>query len=182
MSRTTLYILLFIVLLLLLSIIEPSVKAAVFFAFMLTLFNYMDTFIHELGHYLAGKLAGFELKQVIIGDRQQFASIKVFGTSFVFRYGFGGLTVLGSSVKFSRLRYSIFALGGVMLQLVVIGIIYASLGIGNEENYFLPLIFMALNLRTILVNLYPRMFTLYGEQHASDGLLLKKLIQMKKVQ
>lgn len=82
---------------------------------------------------MAGKLAGYELKRVIIGDRQQFAGIEVFGTSFVFRYGFGGLTVLGSSVKFSRLRYSIFALGGIMLQLVVIGIIFAEIDTDDRD-------------------------------------------------
>lgn len=73
----------------------------------------------------------------------------------------------------------IFALGGVMLQIVVMGIIYLTLGIGSEGNYYLPLLFMIINLRTIIVNLYPRIFARYGVYYPSDGLLLKRILQMK---
>jgi hypothetical protein len=152
---------------------------AVFFAFIITLFKYLDTFIHELGHYFAGKLVGYEIERVLVGDRRQICSVEVFGTLFVFSFGFGGLTARGSSTKNSKLRLSIFTLGGVMLQAVVIGIIYILYGIGSEDNYFLPLIFMVINLRTIATNLYPRIHTQYGKQYPSDGLLLKMIIKAK---
>ncbi|OAB38581.1 hypothetical protein PMSD_06075 [Paenibacillus macquariensis subsp. defensor] len=181
LNRTSFYVIFFIVILILLSIIEPSIKVGLFIAIMITLFKYLDTFLHELGHFLTGKLVGYEIERVVIGDRKQVFSLEVFGTSFIFCYGFGGLTVIGSSVKNSKLRLSAFALGGVMLQVFVISIVYILLGIGSEENYFLPLIFMILNLKTIVFNLYPRIFTQYGKEYPSDGLLLKRIIKTKEI-
>lgn len=148
---------------------------------MITLFNYLDTFIHELGHFLAGKLVGYEIKSVKIGDRKQIFSLEAFGTSFVFCYGFGGLTVVESNSKNSKLRLSAFALGGIMLQVFVIITVYLFLGIGSEENYYLPLVFMLFNLRTIISNLYPRIFTQSGKEYPSDGLLLKIIIKTKEL-
>lgn len=69
LNRTFLYIMLFIVFILLLSMVEPSVMHGLLGAVILTLFKYLDTFVHELGHYLAGKLMGYPIKLVVIGDR-----------------------------------------------------------------------------------------------------------------
>lgn len=80
-----------------------------------------------------------------------------------------------SENKPSRLRYSIFALGGVMLQLVIISMVYFTLGIGSEDNYYLPLWFIVLNVWTIMSNLYPSIIVRYEENYFSDGLLLKKI-------
>lgn len=179
MNRTFLYIMLFIVFILLLSMVEPSVMHGLLGAVILTLFKYLDTFVHELGHYLAGKLMGYSIKLVVIGDRKQLWSADIFGTSFIFCYGFGGLTFIESGKKASRLRHSIFALGGVMFQTSVIGIIYFTLGIGSEHNYYLPLLFMVLNAWTIIVSLYPRDLARYGKFYPSDGLLLKRILQAK---
>jgi hypothetical protein len=180
LNRTSLYVILSILILILLSIIEPSIKMGVLFAIIITAFKYIDTFLHELGHFIAGKLVGYEIEKVVIGDRREIFSLKVFSTSFVFCYGFGGLTVIGSSINESKLRLSAFVLGGAAFQALVICIVYISFGIGNEENYFLPLLFMAYNLMTIIFNLYPRIFTRDGESHPSDGLLLLKIINAEK--
>lgn len=181
MNRTTLYILLFIIFVLLLSMIEPSVKIAVLVTAIITLLKYLNTFVHELGHCLAGKLMGYPVKAVIIGQRKQFWSISVCGTLFVFCYGFGGLTLIESGNKVSKLRHSIFALGGVVFQLVVISLIYLTFGIGNEGNFYLPLVFMVLNVWTIIVNLYPSIIVRYGEIYLSDGLLLKRILLGKEI-
>ncbi|OKP99079.1 hypothetical protein A3849_06470 [Paenibacillus sp. P46E] len=178
LNRTSFYIIFFIIILILLSIIEPSVKMGLFMAIMITSFKYIDTFLHELGHFFAGKLVGYEIERVVIGDRKPIFSGVVFGTSFIFCYGFGGLTVPGTSVKISKLRLSVFALGGVFFQIFIISIIYILFGIGSEENYFLPLLFMFLNLITIVYNLYPRTFIQDGRVYLSDGLLFKKIIMM----
>ncbi|WP_379161561.1 hypothetical protein [Paenibacillus sp. sgz5001063] len=148
-------------------------------AIMITSFKYIDTFLHELGHYLAGKLVGYEIESVAIGDRKQIFSVVFFGTIFIFCYGFGGSTVPGSIVKISKLRLSAFVLGGVIFQIFIIGIVYLLMGVGSEDNYFLPLLFMIMNLYTIVYNLYPRTFTQDGKEHLSDGLLFKKIMMMK---
>lgn len=111
---------------------------------------------------------GYPIKLVVIGDRKPVWSVDIFGTSFIFCYGFGGLTVVESGKKASKLRHSIF-----------VGIIYFTLGIGSEHNYYLPLLFMFLNVWTIIVSLYPRDFARYGKYYPSDGLLLKRILQAK---
>ena len=175
MNRTLLYVMVFIVFILIVSTFEPSAISVVLVTVIITLLKYLITFIHELGHYFSGKLIGYPIKAVIIGDRKQFWIVPFCGTLFIFCYGFGGLTLMQGENKPTRLKYSIFALGGVMLQLVIVSMVYFTLGIGSEDNYYLPLWFIVLNIWTILRNLYPSIIVRYEENYFSDGLHLKKI-------
>ncbi|OMF89567.1 hypothetical protein BK146_23095 [Paenibacillus sp. FSL R7-0333] len=181
MNRTFAYVMLFIVFILLLSIKEPSVVNTVLLTVMVTLLKYLVTFIHELGHYLAGKLVGYPVPVVTIGERKPFWRVSFCGTLFIFGYGFGGLTLMGSSDKVSRLRSSMFALGGVLFQLAAIILVYTTMGIGNEDNYFLPLIFLVLNGWTIAVSLYPSIIARNEAYYFSDGLLLARIMKSREI-
>ncbi|WP_397355987.1 site-2 protease family protein [Paenibacillus sp. N3.4] len=99
--------------------------------------KYFSTCIHELGHFISGKLIGLNVKEVIIGEWSRLFTITLFGTQITFKLGYGGFNSADlkklTNIKF---RLLVFILGGVTLQLIALTCIYVFFGTGNSNNFF----------------------------------------------
>ncbi len=156
-----------------------------FFAFMI--FAYVNIYIHEFGHVLAGVAVKFPIRRVTIGLGREIARKQFGETFFIITSGFGGgLTYIGHvSEQVLKLRFLIFVLGGVVAQGFAIALTMLIFNIQIHEVWPLspPLslakIFIYSNLFLILLNLFPRKFTMFGIRIPSDGLRIVKLPFLK---
>ena len=150
-------------------------------------FAYLDIYIHEFGHAIAGWSVGFPINRITIGiGRKVFKyKIKATNTDLVINSGFqGGMTQIGTiSRKFLKPRFFIFVLGGVLLQSLVTAIAflvihYHLLG-KNIGQYQLIYLFIYSNLLLIVLNIIPYNIQMMGVPMPNDGLLLCKIFWMK---
>ncbi|MBD8501197.1 site-2 protease family protein [Paenibacillus arenosi] len=148
----------------------------------IAILKYISACIHEFGHFLVAKLAGFDVEEVIIGENvnRQVINFNFFGTPFCSDIGAGGIT----SVKlrdnnFIKLRLLAFVLGGVILQFLVSCMVWVAFGMGNEQMYFLPLLFGVINLWSIIRCMLPKEYYFNGTLHLSDGLRMIQVIKMR---
>ena len=152
-----------------------------FFAFLLL--AYVDIYIHELGHVLVGMLVKFPIRRVKIGFGREIIRTQVGETSFIVTSGLGGgVTYMGQvSDQWLKFRFLLFVLGGVIAQMVAIGItmVFADISIQAIWSIRSPLslakVFIYSNLFLIVANLLPRHFMLFGIKIPNDGLRIAKL-------
>ena len=163
-----------------LSIIEPAIRSVIIIYIGILLGKYLSTCAHELGHFFTGRVVGFDVKEVIIGEKSKLFAVNLFGTTFTFNLGFGGLNSVNIS-KHQKLkqRLIIFILGGVTFQLITIICIYLLLGLGNENNLFMPLIYILILMWDVTRALLPREYYFSGIIFPSDGLRIKQILNMK---
>jgi cobalt/nickel transport system permease protein len=151
------------------------------------IFAYLDIYIHEFGHAIAGWLVGFPIKRITIGmGRKVFKyKIKATNTDLVINSGFqGGMTQIGTiSRQFLKPRFFVFVLGGVFLQSLVTAIAilvteHNLLGRNVDFNQIIYL-FIYSNFLLIILNIIPYNIQMMGVPMPNDGLLLCKIFWMK---
>lgn len=144
------------------------------------IFFYLNLYIHEFGHAIAGILVKFPVRKIVIGTgraviQTNFANIIVMITNNFL----GGCTYCWGDIVSPNLkiRFMFFVLGGVLAQGLAIS---ASIFIFrphlndflNIKNPSIAAIFIYANLFQIIVNLYPRKMNTIGLQIPNDGLRL----------
>jgi tetratricopeptide (TPR) repeat protein len=152
---------------------------------------YLDIFIHEFGHAIAGYIVKFPIPKITIGFGKNLFKYKLGKTTLVVNQGMqGGLTYPGSmSPDFLRLRYFFFTLGGVGLQ--IISLFLVSLIVFLIDNIFPQLfintfwsnlvgLFFFSNILLIIGNLIPFQVNLVGIPIPNDGLVLLTIFFMKR--
>ena len=149
-------------------------------------FAYLDIYIHEFGHAIAGWSLGFPIKRITIGmGRKLFKyKIKSTNTDIVINTGFqGGLTQIGTiSRKLLKPRFFVFVLGGVLLQSVVTGLTFLVIHyqlLGKDVGQYQMLnLFIYSNLLLIALNIIPYNIQMMGVPMPNDGMLLCKIFGM----
>jgi tetratricopeptide (TPR) repeat protein len=156
-----------------------------FFAFIG--FTYLNIYIHEFGHALAGMAVKFPIKRITIGTGREVMRTQIRGTVLIITNGFnGGYTNIGSvSQQALKFRFLFFVLGGIGIQglAIVLTILLFDIRLYNPGSIptfsTIASMFMYSNLFLILLNLFPRKFNLGGIKIPNDGLRLVKLPFLK---
>jgi hypothetical protein len=181
-SRQEFLLFLILIGLITMSFFEPVVGYLVIILVTILISKYLNTTFHEIGHFIAGKAARFNIKEVVIGEQleRKFLRFNVFNTSFVFNYGAGGST-LAQIYQANNLKVKIliYILGGIILQTIVVTIIFIQFGFGKEER-FIPFIYEMVSILSIFRSLIPRNYYFNNQLFPSDGLLVIRIIQMSK--
>jgi tetratricopeptide (TPR) repeat protein len=153
------------------------------------LFIYLSVYIHEFGHAIAGWLVGFPIKKITIGLGKNIwkYEIKATSTLIVINNGFqGGLTHIGDvSRDFLRLRFFVFAAGGILMQTLIVWFcmqITVNNLLFNPFLYSLLDLFIYANIFLIIGNLLPYNTNAFGIPRPTDGLLLLTSFFMKEEQ
>lgn len=152
-------------------------------------FIYLSVYIHEFGHAIAGWLVGFPIKKITIGLGETIwkYEIKATSTLIVINNGFqGGLTHIGDvSRDFLRLRFFVFAAGGILMQIILVWLcikLTATWLFFNPFLYNLSNLFVYANIFLIIGNLLPYNTNAFGIPRPTDGLLLLTTFFMKEEQ
>jgi len=183
LKRTNLTLLWVTVILIVLSIVVPAAISFLIVHVGLLILKYLSTFIHEMGHFIAGKISGFNIKEVIIGERSKLFSVKIRGTPITFKFGSGGVNVAQLKLTVQdkiKIRFVLFILGGVSLQLLTLLNVYFFLGIGDQRNLYMPLWFSLILIRDVVRDLFPRNYYYDNESYPSDGLRLIQILRLQK--
>lgn len=142
--------------------------------------RYINTTIHEFGHFLAGKGVKFTIKEVVIGEQidRMFFRFKLFNTEFRFNLGAGGSTSAEINNRNNiKIKVIIYILGGITSQIIVAFIVFLVFGVGQDEM-FIPLIYMAVSLYSVCRSLIPKRYYFNNKLFPSDGLLALRIIKM----
>lgn len=79
---------------------------------------YVTILLHEVGHVAAALAVGIPIRSVEVGTRKQLATIQICGVPWTFRLlPSRGVTRIGSPS--SRVRYFVFAAGGLTMNLLL---------------------------------------------------------------
>jgi hypothetical protein len=144
---------------------------------------YSSIIVHELGHALAGTLAGFRIVSCGIGITRPFAQIRIAGIWFYLARPFlRGITLaipsrLGPNRKATALLYSGGSLAN-LLAVLVIWVVWHPLADWTSwrpfDHWTFPRVFMDASLMMGIGNLLPFYSSRYGT--ASDGLTIVRCI------
>ncbi|WP_299491577.1 site-2 protease family protein [Acaryochloris sp. IP29b_bin.137] len=147
------------------------------FAFYVCL--YLDIYIHEFGHALAGMSVGFPIRKISIGTGKPILKTKIGQMLFIITDGLGGgLTYMGEVPrKYLKPKYMVFILGGVLAQAIVVGLVLLYLKVTGNAIYTLNRmtlahVFLYSNILLIIGNLIPYNANLGGMSYPSDGMQL----------
>lgn len=136
-------------------------------------FLYLNIYIHELGHVLAGKLVKFKIRSIIIGDGKLLLTKKIGGITFHLKKGMSGYTIATIKTrKFIRLRKMFFVLGGLLMNLL-----FVLFSMTFNSNILKVFVFS--NIYLIINNLFPMNIYRNGNRISNDGLSLLKIPFMK---
>lgn len=147
----------------------------------LLIFVYLCTYIHELGHVLAGKFVRFENFTVFLGTGKEIIRIKVRDILFVIQSGSGGLTFAAKfGERFLLPRLFIFTMGGICLNGLLSLLTLLIFGINIEPDKLnIPIIFAATNLYLLIIALLPLNQYKNGTKIPYDGLKLLQILFRK---
>ena len=158
-----------------------GVSSSIIGVILFFIFLYINIYIHELGHFIAGKLVRFKKFTVTIGTRKELLSKKFLDNLFILKSGSGGSTgaiVFGKS--HIRLRLFIFTLGGVAFNGLIVFLILLINGVNAEPNGInMPIVIAASNIFYFITNLIPKYYYPNGIKSPNDGLRLLKIPFMK---
>jgi hypothetical protein len=149
---------------------------------MLFVFLYLNIYIHEIGHAVAGSLAGFEMKRMVIGTGREILRTRIGNVLFVLTNNIsGGVTHWGRvPQKLLKSKFAFLILGGVLAQSIAVVFCWilfdvSMYNIYNLDYITLPGVFISSNLFLISVNLIPIKTNFMGIKLPTDGLQLVKL-------
>jgi tetratricopeptide (TPR) repeat protein len=142
--------------------------------------------IHEVGHLIAGKIAGGTPRYITLGFGKELTRFNLLGIQVIVNQDvIGGL----ASVSFddrpaNKIRYAFFMGGGVLAELLVALLLFAFFGFGFTDangKYALHFMtsFILANL-TGLFSLWPFKFKAKGAEMDSDGRALLNIIRAKR--
>lgn len=145
------------------------------------LFLYVNIYIHEAGHVLMARLTGIGVRKVRIGTGRELFTIRIFGAPFVVTSNTrGGSTIPdGYATEFSKLRFFIFSLGGILAQATV-AVACVLLSKANPVQFFtaralsVSSVFLVSNAVGILLSLLPMRVGVQGFSIPNDGMRLLK--------
>jgi tetratricopeptide (TPR) repeat protein len=149
---------------------------------MLFVFLYVNIYIHEIGHAIAGSLVGFEMKRMVIGTGREILRIRIGKILFILTNNIsGGVTHWGRVPnKFLKPKFAFLILGGVLAQFIAVTICWNLFNVSiyniiNLDYITLPGVFIFSNIFLIVVNLIPIKTNFLGIKLPTDGLQLLKL-------
>ena len=161
---------------------ELDISLNLFHLLAFNVFLYLDIYIHEWGHALAGMSVGFPIRKINIGAGKPILQTKIGQILFVITDGLGGgLTYMGEvSRKHLKPTYMVFVLGGVTAQALAVGVILVCLKVtGNEismvQEVTLAHLFIFSNILLIITNLLPYSANLGGMSYPNDGMQLLRI-------
>ena len=161
---------------------SPFFGSSWFFLAMLFVFLYVNIYLHEIGHAIAGSLVGFEMKRMVIGTGREILRTRIGNFLFVLTNNIsGGVTHWGHvPSRYLKPKFAFLLLGGVLVQMIVTVICWTSCNLTIREvlipdNASLASVFVISNIFLIIVNLIPIKTNFMGIKLPTDGLQLLKL-------
>lgn len=155
-----------------------------FFAFFA--FLYINIYIHETGHALAGVMVNFSIRRIQIGTGRRRLRIPIGKFLLILTNNIkAGFTYLGDVPgKFLKTRYVIFALGGILAQIFCILIVSYSLNISISDKVLLQemsmgFLFIFTNIYLIVYNIIPHYVSFSGIMLPTDGMVILKVLFLK---
>jgi tetratricopeptide (TPR) repeat protein len=149
---------------------------------MLFIFLYLNIYIHEIGHAIAGSIAGFEMKRMVIGTGREILRTRIGKVLFVLTNNIsGGVTHWGQvPKKYLKPKFAFLITGGILAQLFVTAIFWITFQVSPANLFLLddltlPGVFISSNLLLIFANLIPMKTNFMGIKLPTDGLQLLKL-------
>jgi hypothetical protein len=136
--------------------------------------------IHETGHLVAAKMAGGNPRRIVLGKGHEVYRKNIFGISVIINSKFRGGHAWASfdNLKFLKLRYAFYVLGGMAANIVVALFIYITFDFGinlddprDQISIVIAFTFFLANV-LMLFNLIPAHATIQGIRVPTDGLAL----------
>ncbi len=137
--------------------------------------------IHEAGHLIAARAVGGTPRRVVFGKGHELYRTKISNIRVVINSNFigGHAYATFDQQKFLKLRYMVFIIGGVLLNVVCALVMYAffNMGFTNSNGDVLVAIPFTIFLANapMILNLIPYDTTIAGMKVPTDGLALLKL-------
>jgi hypothetical protein len=98
-------------------------------------FSYISIWIHEFGHVIFGELSQFKIEKVTIGKGEELFKVNILGILLIVNLGDGGLTSVKNTPKnHIKFRYSMFAIGGTLMQIIFSVIVFLIFGFHYTFN------------------------------------------------
>ena len=152
----------------------------VFFLFFV--FGYLNLYIHEFGHALAGLVVKFTIRKITIGSGRELIRKKIGGFLITITNGldYGDVRIGPVSGNFLKVRFLFFSFGGVLAQGFAIAITMALFSISLSElpairSVSIAHVFIYSNLFLIAINLFPKKIIISGVAYENDGLSLVRI-------
>lgn len=149
-------------------------------------FTYINIYIHEFGHAIAGKVVGIKVKKIMIGNGREVFKRNILGVPFVITNNLeGGFTYpYDIDKQLIRLRFFVFSAGGFLAQglitllfIMYFGFELKAFFIAKSPN--LSNAFIMSNLFGIILALIPMKVSIQGLKIPNDGHRLIKTPFMK---
>jgi tetratricopeptide (TPR) repeat protein len=136
--------------------------------------------IHEIGHLVAAKMAGGHPRRIVLGKGYEVYRKNIFGISVIINSKFRGGHAWASfdNLKFLKLRYAFYILGGMAANVLVALLIYITFDFGinledprDQISIVIAFTFFLANV-LMLFNFIPAHATIQGIRVPTDGLAL----------
>jgi len=154
---------------------------------LIVFFVYVNIYIHEFGHLIAARAVGIEVKRVVIGTGREIARWSVLGVPLVITNNMGGGQTFPGHIgrRLPRLRFFVFAAGGILLQLCVAVLLIHYLARQDASYHVLTgsasvvYAFVTSSVVLMAFNLLPVHYRMRGIRMPSDGLRMLRAPFMK---
>jgi tetratricopeptide (TPR) repeat protein len=138
---------------------------------------YTSVWIHEMGHVVFGRLAGYRSTAVGTGFGRLLLRWRVGSLVFFIRKGGGGLTYPYSrSIYANRRQQILMNSGGIIANLLAFAL-FGSIALALKSTSVWLLALAIYNLFVAACSLYPYSFHSKGTTYFSDGMTLRKIIK-----
>ena len=138
------------------------------------IFIYPTTLLHELGHALAGTLAGVKIGRIQTGTGRDLYTTKIFDIEFVFKSGFGGC-VTPEKYPLNHVKFSHFTMfmGGMVMDLAVALLYFLNMDSRWSDSmelhgFYLPHVLLVVQLRDFYLSAIPKKVLLNGKYMDND--------------